>query len=85
MCSRYAAWSLWGSLYNWKMGLPWICCLLVDPVPLTGLTCLASVRETVPSLAVTWDAIVGWYPGGDLPFLRGGWVEWGRGIWRGTE
>lgn len=29
-------------------------CLPVDPVPLNGLPCLASVEEDVPSPASTW-------------------------------
>jgi hypothetical protein len=36
-----------------EQGSPQLCCLPVDPVPLTGLFCLASVREDVPSPAVT--------------------------------
>jgi hypothetical protein len=38
----------------------------VDPVPLTRLPCLASVREGVPSPAVTRYARVGWYRGGGV-------------------
>lgn len=31
-----------------------VACLPVDPLPLTGLPCLASVGEDEPSPAVTW-------------------------------
>ena len=60
--SRWAAWSSWGSPNNWSGGCPWTCCLPVDPVPLTGLSCLASEEEDVPSLIETWCTRVGWYP-----------------------
>lgn len=36
----------------------------------TGLPCLASVREDVPSPEVTLCAQVGWHPGGFHPFQR---------------
>ena len=42
-----------------KPGCPWICCLLVDPVPLNGLPCLSSVGENVPSPALTWCDRIG--------------------------
>ena len=40
-------------------------------LPLAGLSCLASVREDVPSPAVTGDDRVGWFSRRDLPILRG--------------
>ena len=40
----------------------------MDPIPLPGLPCLASVGEDVPSLAVTLCAMVGWYTGEASPF-----------------
>lgn len=39
----------------------------MDPVRLSGLSCLASVREDVPRPAVTYDARVSWHPG--VPLL----------------
>ena len=75
ICSRCAALS-----YG---GLVWLCCLPVDPVTLTGLLCLASVGEDVPSATVTWGAWVGWYPGGASIFSEvkersiGDWEERG--------
>ena len=38
------------------------CCLPVNPIPLTGRSCLASVEEDVPGPAGTVVAWVGWYP-----------------------
>jgi hypothetical protein len=55
----------------------------VDPVPLTGPLCLASVGEDVPSPVVTWCAIMGWDPVGAPSSQRrkvgGMWEEvWGE-------
>jgi hypothetical protein len=42
-------------LRNPKSGeCPCIYCLPADPIPLTGLPCLASVGEDSPSTAMTW-------------------------------
>jgi hypothetical protein len=40
-----------------KLTLLPACCL---PISLTGLSCLTSVGEGVPSPAMTWGAMVGW-------------------------
>ena len=40
----------------------------MDPIPLPGLPCLASVGEDVPSLAVTLCAKGGWYQVVSFPF-----------------
>lgn len=55
---------------NWSGGLPRLYCLLMDPVPVMGLPCLASMREDVPSPAMMWEVprwlVAMWY----LPLLR---------------
>jgi len=43
---------------NWSGVCPWIWCLPVDPVPLTGLPCLASVGEDMHIPEVTY--VPGW-------------------------
>ena len=55
ICSKYAAWSSSGSpnLEQQIQVFPGVFCLTLDPIPLTGLPCLASVGEDVPSPAVT--------------------------------
>jgi hypothetical protein len=58
-CSRCAAWSPWRSPNNGNGGYPKGCCLSVDPIPLIGPLCLASVEEDVPKPAETWCARVG--------------------------
>jgi hypothetical protein len=63
ICSRFAAWSSWGSPNNWSRGGLWLCCLTVDPGALTGLPCLVTVGEDMPSPTVTW--CVGRREGGD--------------------
>lgn len=52
----------------------------MDPVPLTGLSWLASVGEFVLSPAVTWGVRVGWYP--ERPYLTHRWrgVGMGKGV-----
>jgi hypothetical protein len=42
--SRCAAWSSCRSPNNWSGGRPWLCCLSVDPVPLTALSGLSERR-----------------------------------------
>jgi hypothetical protein len=54
-----------------RAGMSLICCLPVDPAPLTGLPFLASVGKDLSNSAVTQGASVGWFPGRDLPVLRG--------------
>lgn len=46
ICSLYF---MRGIPKNCSRGCPWICCLPVDPVPLTKLLCLVSVPEDEPS------------------------------------
>ena len=46
-----------------------ICCQPVGSVPLTGLPCLASMREDMPSVAV-WGG-GSWSDTGNSPLLRG--------------
>lgn len=55
---RCTAWSSYGSPNNWSRGLPWLCCLPMDCAPLTGLSCLASEGEDVPS--PQWLEVPGW-------------------------
>jgi hypothetical protein len=38
ICSRYTAWSSWGSPNNRSRGCHWLCCLPVDLTPLTRLS-----------------------------------------------
>jgi hypothetical protein len=54
-------------------------CLSVDPVSPTGLPCLASMGEDVPSPAGTECARVGWYPGCGPPLQRGRGRDGGMG------
>lgn len=68
MCNRCAVWSSCRSHSKWRRGLPWLCCLPVDPVCPTGMSCLASVGEDVSSAAIMWGARVGWYSGWTSPF-----------------
>jgi len=65
------AWLTCRSPSNWSRGCPWICCLWT-PIPLNGPPCPASVGEDVSSSAMTWCAVVGWYPQGASSLLREG-------------
>ena len=56
-----------------------VACLPVDPMPLNGQPCLASVEEDVPNLTETWCARVGRTPGGPQPTREGG-----EGLWEGV-
>jgi len=82
ICIRYEAWSP----NNWSRSWPWLCCLPVDPVPLTGLSCLASVGEGVPSPAATW--LPAWVDTGlgDAPLFseEKGMGDRGGAVWEGT-
>ena len=51
----------------------------MDPVLLTGLPCLATVGEDVPSPAVTWGASIGWYTGRGICPSQGRRVGGGEG------
>ena len=55
--------------------LEFVICHPVGPIPLTGLACLASVREDTPSPAVTWCVVCvgGLIPRGVIPHLKGEW------------
>jgi hypothetical protein len=85
ICKRWVAWSSCRSHNNGNRGCPWACCLPVDPVPLNGPPCLASVEEDVPSPAATWGVCVCvcvcvlwgagvfvgvWHPEGGFPFPK---------------
>ena len=41
---------------------PWLCCLPMDPGPLTGLYYLTSLEEDAANPAVTWGSSMSWYP-----------------------
>jgi hypothetical protein len=56
--------------------------------PPTGLPCLASIKEEVPSLTAMSYTMAGWYPSRlALHFLKGngGGVDGGRKWWGGNE
>lgn len=86
ICSRCATWSSCVSSNNWIGCCPWICCMSVNPLLLTGLPSLVSEREDVPSLVVTDVAGDGgegyWWKGsmgaGDPPLGRG---KWKKELW----
>ena len=81
ICSRYAAWSSYGTPNNWSRGCLWLFCLLLNLFPLTELPYLASVREDRPNPAATYCSRKGWYPVGGLLFSKGE-GEMGRGkVW----
>lgn len=75
-----------------------VACLPANPVPLTGLSCLASVRKDVPSTVVMWNAWggLGMYGegvgvGDGIDSLwegeeggKGGGAVWGTIGWRGV-
>jgi hypothetical protein len=68
--SRSATWSSCRYPNNWSRGYSWICCLSVDPVPVTGLPCLALVGDGVPGPTMIWYARVG--DGEGAPSSHGG-------------
>ena len=57
-------------LNNCSKSCPWICCLPVDPVSLTGMFCLASVGEDAPHPASSLCVSVEWYLRVSLPCQR---------------
>lgn len=87
ICSRCAGWSLCWFPNNWNGGYPWISCLPIDPVPLTGLPCLASVGKEMSSPAVTC-AVSRIATQGNVPHFSAEKVkrEWGGRVFvRSTE
>jgi hypothetical protein len=51
VCNRCTAWSSSGTSKNKSRSYPWLSCLPLDPLPLTGMPCLASIEEGAPSSA----------------------------------
>ena len=79
ICKRCATWSLCVSFQQLK----WRLSLKLNPVPLTGLNCLTSLGEDVPSPAMTWGAMVGWYTKQPFPFPEKKGRELEKGLCKG--
>jgi hypothetical protein len=83
ICNSCKVWSSCRTPNSMIRGCIWLCCLPLDPFPLSGLTCLAIV-ENISGPTATLYAKVSWYPWEASSFL---WRKWGWGIvvWgRGT-
>jgi hypothetical protein len=58
----WTAWSSCGTSNSRSRGCLWLCCLALDPFPLTGWPCLTSVEEDALSTTTTWYTKTGCYP-----------------------
>jgi hypothetical protein len=89
VCSRSVELSPCGSPNSWRRGCLWLCCLFLDPLPLSELPCWVSGGEYMPSSAATWCPWVDWYPRGVSLRRRGGkmggWVCEGENDWSGGK
>jgi hypothetical protein len=54
ICNKCENWSSYGTCNIRSRGCLWLYCLPLDSFPLTGMPCLRSIEEDVPSPSVTW-------------------------------